>query len=131
MAIRPTEKEKALGREFGWDGHALETGYEIMSFCDCSLPNGACPLDVEAVMDMGTFERYYEENRDNLPEDIAIDDMAALQALEDGYCKIVPIDELPEKLPEKYKFFGWVDTPENRKILEKVAEEMYEAKKFL
>lgn len=28
MAIRPTEEEKMLGREFGWDGHALETGLE-------------------------------------------------------------------------------------------------------
>lgn len=121
MAIRPTEEEKSLGKEYGWSDHAIETGYEIFTFCGCDFPYELAPLNIEAVCDMGTFERFYSENKEQIPDDVGVDDLAALQAMEDGYCKIIPIEELPEKLIDKYKFFGWVDTTENREKLEKLS----------
>ena len=49
------------------------------------------------------------------------DGLAAREAERIGYCKIIPVDELPN--PFIYnginrRYFGWVDTPENRKRIE-------------
>lgn len=49
---------------------------------------------------------------------------------EDAFCamfnsdfRAIPIKELPEELPEKMKFYGWLDTPENRRHLREYAGE--------
>lgn len=42
----------------------------------------------------------------------ASDDEAVEQAVKDGI-KIIPVKELPENFERRY--YGWVDTPENRK----------------
>ena len=42
------------------------------------------------------------------------DEDAARQAQKDGV-KIIPVEELPENLPDDMKLFVWIDTPENRK----------------
>jgi len=44
------------------------------------------------------------------------DEDAAKQAEKDGFCKIIPVEELPEDF--EYRRFGWVDTPENRAAIE-------------
>ena len=50
---------------------------------------------------------------------------------EDAFCamfnsdfRAIPIKELPEGLPEKMKFYGWLDTPENRRHLREYAGEL-------
>lgn len=43
------------------------------------------------------------------------DEDCARQAEIDKYCKIIPVSELPEKFP--YKYFVFVDTPDNRQAI--------------
>lgn len=45
------------------------------------------------------------------------DEDCAREAERIGYCKIIPVDELPKEMPENMRYFGWVDTPENRKAI--------------
>ena len=49
------------------------------------------------------------------------DEFCAFLAERNNDCKIIPINELPITLPENLKYYGWVDTIENRKNLEKYA----------
>lgn len=42
------------------------------------------------------------------------DEEAVEQAIKDGV-KIIPIEELPENFDRRY--FGWIDTPENRRAI--------------
>ena len=49
------------------------------------------------------------------------DEEAAMQAERDGFCKIIPVSELPEIFDMKW--FGWVDTPENRAAISRYCEE--------
>ncbi len=49
------------------------------------------------------------------------DENAAKEAEKTGYCKIIPVNELPENFEMNgysLKWFGWVDTPENRQAIE-------------
>lgn len=42
--------------------------------------------------------------------------LAAKEAKRIGFCKIIPVKELPKGFDMRY--FGWIDTPENRKAIE-------------
>lgn len=108
MFIRPTKEmvENALEYEgisvddFHWRSE-FSRGYGIMDY------EGLGMLEVcryEAVY-LGT------ELDDVTDEDCAKD------AVAHGFCKIIPVSELPKDFDRRY--FGWVDTPENRK---KIAE---------
>ena len=44
------------------------------------------------------------------------DYLAAKEAKRIGFCKIIPVKELPKEFDMRY--FGWIDTPENRKAIE-------------
>ena len=84
----------------GWNIDEANRGYVIVDY------NGTGMMEVEFIRDM------WLEGGD--PD---IDDTdAALAAERDGFCKIIPVDELPDNF--EYKWFGWVDTPENRKAIE-------------
>ena len=78
--------------EWGFD--QVNKGYAVFDY------DGTGMLGIEAIGDVGAFDG---------------DDEATQQAVKDGY-KIIPIAELPKKFP--YKWFGWIDTPENRKAID-------------
>ena len=108
--IRPTEEEKKRGKLNGWSDAEIEKGYAIINFDGLGL------YIVEEIGDMGTFQRYAMEHK----VDLCVDTLAALQATLDGI-KIIPVDELPKSFKihgiDRH-YFGWVDTPENRKAIE-------------
>jgi hypothetical protein len=70
-----------------------ENGYDIFNFDNTGM------LEIEKIDSLNVFED---------------DEAAARQAEKDGI-KIIPIDELPSDFDRRY--FGWIDTPENRKAI--------------
>lgn len=48
---------------------------------------------------------------------------AALAAKENGM-KIIPLEELPELIPDSMKFYGWIDTELNRILLQKLCDKL-------
>jgi hypothetical protein len=98
----PTEEGIKYAMEQGWSKEQAERGFEIFDF------DGTGMLEIEAITDC-----YLRDNYD--------DDEASREAERIGYCKIIPIDELPDPFiygGNSRRFFGWVDTPENRKRIE-------------
>ena len=98
----PTEEGIKYAMEQGWSKEQAERGFEIFNF------DGTGMLEIEAITDC-----YIKGGYD--------DDEASKEAERIGYCKIIPIDELPN--PFIYdgisrRYFGWIDTPENRKAIE-------------
>ena len=86
---RPTARQIKAGKEEGWGGFELSHGYGVFLTRDRMY-------EVEMISDMGTFDD---------------DEEAARAAAEDGL-PIIPENELPEAF--EYRWFGWIDTPENR-----------------
>lgn len=80
-----------------WGTKTCERGYIASDY------DGLGILCIETVIDLGRFVN---------------DTEATKQAVKDGV-KIIPIHELPNNIPEDMRFFGWVDTPENRKKIQK------------
>ena len=80
-----------------WGAESVNKGYELF----VSMVSNDGMVQVERIDDVGAFDG---------------DDEAIEQAIKDGI-KIIPVDELPENF--WYRFFGWVDTPENRKAIER------------
>ncbi len=99
----PTEKEIEYAIKNGWSKEEAERG-----FCVCDF-DGTGLLEINAIFDAHTEETF----------DSYDDELAAREAEKIGYCKIIPINELPN--PFSYfeyndrRYFGWIDTPENRK----------------
>ena len=88
----------------GWSEEDAERGFCIVDF------HGTGMLEIEAIADA------HIDNNSTYN-----DGLAAREAERIGYCKIIPVDELPN--PFIYnginrRYFGWVDTPENRKRIE-------------
>ena len=79
-----------------WGVEIVNKGYDIFDY------DGTGLLDIERIDEIGAFNT---------------DKEATEQAIKDGI-KIIPISELPINLCESMKFYGWIDTPENRKALE-------------
>lgn len=60
------------------------------------------------------------------------DEDAAREAERIGYCKIIPVDELPYNFyidGHDARFFGWVDTPDNRKAIKEYCKKLEKSKK--
>ncbi len=76
-----------------WGVEKCNKGYDIFNYDGIGL------FEIEAINDVDAFD----------------DEEATKAAIKDGI-KIIPIDELPENFDRK--FFGWIDTPENRKAIE-------------
>lgn len=93
MAYRkPTQKQIEYVMNEGYSREEAERGYAVFDF------DGTGMLEIEAI------------------EGIRYDDDCAIEAERSGFCKIIPVDELPENFDRRY--FGWVDTPENRKAIQ-------------
>lgn len=90
--IRPTQRMIDIHSDY-W-GEWAKYGYAPFDF------DGTGLIEIEMIYDMEIFNG---------------DEEAVEQAIKDGF-DIIPVDELPDNFDRKY--FGWVDTPENRKAIE-------------
>lgn len=77
-----------------WTVKTCNKGYGVVDY------DGTGMLEIQRIYDIGTFEN---------------DEDAAEQAMKDGI-ELIPIEELPENFDRKY--LGWIDTPENRQIIQ-------------
>ena len=103
----PTAEGIKFAMEEGWTREQAERGFEIFDF------DGLGILEIEAIGDC-----YPDQNYD--------DEAAAREAERIGYCKIIPVDELPDPFiiyGSDRRYFGWVDTPENRKRIKELSKE--------
>lgn len=104
MYFKPTKEMILEGLECGWTKEESERGYVICDF------DGTGLLEIERLDDVflsATDEKYCD----------VMDEDCAIEAERSGFCKIIPVEELPN--PMMYdgsdrRYFGWVDTPENR-----------------
>ena len=78
-----------------WGLENVNKGYDVFDF------DGTGMLEVEAIGDVDAFDT---------------DEDAVEEAIADGI-KIIPTYELPNNFDRNY--LGWIDTPENRKAIEK------------
>ena len=98
----PTKNDINYAIKNGWSKEDAERG-----FCICDF-EGLGLYEINAIFEahIETYNSYDDE-------------LAAREAERIGYCKIIPVDELPN--PFSYftkndrRYFGWIDTPENRK----------------
>ena len=61
------------------------------------------------------FTDMLEVERDDSMDVFEDDEQAVEAAVVDGI-KIIPVDELPENFDRRY--YGWIDTPENRRAIQ-------------
>lgn len=95
-----TENQINRALRNGWSLEDASRGYAIVDYIGTGMK------EVEFIRDMWLNE-----------DDPDIDDTdAAMEAERTGFCKIIPVKELPDNF--SLKWFGWVDTPENRKAIE-------------
>lgn len=101
----PTENGIKYAMKCGWAREDAERGFAIVDFDGLGL------LEIEIIDDC-------------YPDQNATDDDAAVEAERIGYCKIIPVNELPNPFiidGTSRRYYGWVDTPENRKRIEDFA----------
>ena len=106
MYKKPTKKGIKNAMEFGWERKQAERGYEVFNIFGSGL------LVLERIDDC-----YDWDGNDNVS-----DEDCAREAERSGYCKIIPVEELPKDfhiyIGCERNYFGWIDTPENRKAIE-------------
>lgn len=111
MYVKPTKEGIEWAIAEGWSREDAERGYTIFDY------DGLGICQIEAIGDC------YPTSE---PDDGYDDEACAYEAERSGYCKIIPVDELPENFEangHSVRWFGWVDTPENRKAIDKYCEE--------
>ncbi len=97
------------------------------------LLNEGCWSILQSVLGFGIFD-YNGYGLLNV-ESIGLfncDDDAAREAERIGYCKIIPVDELPYNFyidGHDAHFFGWVDTPDNRKAIKEYCKKLEDESK--
>lgn len=108
MYKKPTINNIRWAIENGWKREDAERGYTYFEF------DGTGLLEIERIDSC-----YSDEECDTDDED------CAREAEKSGFCKIIPIDELPNPFiigTRDCRYFGWIDTPENRERIKKYAE---------
>ena len=104
----PAEEEVRILLNEGWSILQSVLGFDIFNYGGYGL------LNVESI---GAFN--YDED-------------AAREAERIGYCKIIPVDELPYNFYiDGYdaRYFGWVDTPDNRKAIKEYCKKLEDESK--
>lgn len=126
MAYRkPTEKEL----EYGFKEDELGELFDDISELPDDYRRGftmACrsgmSIGDKACMEIQRISACYLD----YPEPMPTDEDCAHEAERIGYCRIIPIDELPKNFKTEFgddaRWFGWVDTPENREVIRKWTE---------
>lgn len=74
-----------------WGVETCNKGYSTFNY------DGTGLIDIEAVGDVDAF-----------------DDVVAVKEAEKDGISIIPVDQLPVNIPENMRFYGWIDTQENR-----------------
>lgn len=108
MYIKPTEAMVEAGMSWGWTKEDAERGFCI------------CDFDQTGLLEINRIDAVYLGS-DEIREDVTDEDCAR-EAERSGFCKIIPVDELPEKMLHEgisRRYYGWVDTPENRENIRK------------
>ena len=110
MYKKPTKEQAEFAMAEGWDKEDAERGYCKFYFDFTEM------LEINAINDC-----YVEATNGNYyyGEEVTDED-CAYEAEHSGYCKIIPIDELPAHFDRRY--YGWVDTPENRKAIQEYSD---------
>ena len=75
--------------------------------------NPPCRMEVEAIIDCDPVTEKSQEWFN--------DENAAIEAERTGFCSIIPVEELPENFEWdgcSLRWFGWIDTAENRQAIE-------------
>ena len=106
--VYPTKEEVSILLNNGWSILQSVLGFEIFNY------NGYNLLSVESIGGLNH------------------DDVAAKEAERIGYCKIIPVDELPYNFyidGYDVRFFGWVDTPDNRKAIKEYCKKLEDESK--
>ena len=104
---KPTKEQIEWAMDDGWSREVAERGYDIFDFDGIGLLE-INRIDCEYV---GWEDDGYTE---------VTDEDCAIEAERSGFCKIIPVDELPDPFiiyGDDRRYFGWVDTPENRKAI--------------
>lgn len=104
MYKKPTAEGIQYAIDDGWSKETAERGYDIFDF------NGTGLLEIERI----------DACYDIVGEDETTDEDCAIEAERSGFCKIIPVNELPNPFiisNEDGRWFGWIDTPENRKAI--------------
>ena len=104
----PAEVEVAILLDEGYSILQSVLGFGIFNY------NGYGLLNVESI---GAFN--YDED-------------AAREAERIGYCKIIPVNELPYNFyidGRDVRFFGWVDNPDNRKSIKEYTKNLEDESK--
>ena len=102
---KPTAEGQKSALANGWSQKQSERGYDIFDF------NGLGLLQIEAICDC-------------YPADDYSDEACAYEAQRTGFCKIIPVEELPDSFVIggiSRRYFGWIDTPENRERIKNFA----------
>lgn len=82
-----------------WTPEAIIRGYDIFEYGFTGM------MEINKIDDVNAFENDYD---------------AAVKAAKDGFCKIIPVNELPGNFDMIR--FGWIDTPSNRYAIHKYCE---------
>lgn len=94
MYIKPTEEQIKEAIEEGWSEETATRGYDIFDYDNTGL------LQIERIDDI-----FWDSD--------VTDEDCAREAVKTGFCKIIPVEELPKDFFAPY--YIWVDTEENRK----------------
>lgn len=104
MYVEPNEEMKRVGKEHGYTDLEVERGYGIYEF------------DQTGILIINRFDCMYVGTGIDKYDDVT-DEVCAAHANESGYCKIIPVNELPLHMMHKgedKRCYGYIDTPENR-----------------
>lgn len=105
MYVKPTKENVEYAVEQGWLREDAERGYTQFDY------DGLGMIQIEAIGDCYPTSEF---------DDGYDDEACAYEAERSGYCKIIPVNELPENFEangHSVRWFGWVDTLENRKAI--------------
>lgn len=107
MYKKPTKEQVQYAVDEGWDMEEAELGFTIFNREGIGILE-VCRIDCEWV-------GWGEDGSTDID-----DEDCAHEAERLGICKIIPVDELPANF--EYRYFGWVDTPENRAAIKAFCE---------
>ena len=113
MFEKPTQEGIKWAMNEGWSREHAERGYDIFDH------------DGTGLLEINRIDAVYVGFDDGFT---AVDDEdCAREAERTGFCKIIPVEELPENFEingDSARWFGWVDTEENRKAIADYCERM-------
>ena len=105
MYIKPTAGQRKWAIRLGdWTFEQAERGYDIFEFGNTGMFE-ICRID----------EAYTNRQREKCSDEDCVE-----EAIRSGFCKVIPVEELPENFERRY--LGWIDTPENRDAIRKFCE---------